>query len=124
MPVGVDVELLGVQRLARDLRKLDRKLVERSAMNQDAANIYGRRGQQDAPRASGKLAASLRPKGLRTKAVVRSYVRYAGAVHWGNPKRGVKARPFLYDAVPATRPQWLASYQRAVEALLRKIKGV
>jgi len=118
------VQLVGGDRLTKDLKRFDRAMADRSSMNGDAASLIAARARSGAPRRTGRLAASVQSSGQRDAAVVSSSARYAAPVHQGTRAPYRPARPFITDAVAQTRPRWLLSYQRAVTSLLaRLVKG-
>ena len=91
--------------------------------NVAVARTVQARGSTIAPMRTGKLAGSLRPSKQVAKAVVRSNLIYAGPIHWGWPRRGIKAQPFLVTAAEETRPEWLDEYEKALQAIVNKIHG-
>ena len=50
-------------------------------------------------------------------------VPYAGVQEWGWGRRHIPAQPYLVPAAHETESQWVALYQKAVAALLGKVKG-
>ena len=79
-----------------------------------------------APHRTGALAASIRPGGTKTAAIVRAggaRAPYAAYVHWGTPARGIPADPFISAAAQATEPSWVAGYTTAVQRIVDTVRG-
>lgn len=117
------VKILGLNQLRSSLRKAGVDMADMKEANTQAARTVSVRGSAIAPTRTGKLAGSLRPARQVARAVVRSNVVYAGPIHWGWPRRHIKAQPFLVTAAEETRPQWLDEYEKALQLLLNKIHG-
>lgn len=62
------------------------------------------------PVVTGALAASLSVTATDTTAQVVSGLRYATFVHWGAPRKHVRAQPFLLAALQVSREDILALY--------------
>jgi len=73
------------------------------------------------PRRSGALAASLRADASRTGVAFASTARYWTFVHWGAPRRHIKARPFYVEAVQASRERIAAIYAEHVTDTIREV---
>ena len=81
--------------------------------------------QPATPTLEGTLRGTVRAGRGKTKAVIRAggaRAPYAGVIHYGWPARNIRARPFLADAVQATRSQTLAALDQGIGDLLRKNK--
>jgi hypothetical protein len=76
------------------------------------------------PNDSGQLKDTLRAGRGKTKAVVRAgYARrapYAGVVHYGNPKVGSRAQPFLTDALKQSQMKVLKALTDGIDSIIRK----
>lgn len=64
------------------------------------------------PRRSGVLSASLQADVSRQGVAFGSTARYWTFVHWGAPRRNIRARPWFPEAVQLTRDELLAVYAR------------
>lgn len=94
--------------------------------NKAVAKIAAVRGRADAPRRTGRLAASVRPGATRIAAIERAgntSVPYAGPIHWGWPKRHIKPNPFMSRAAHETQPEWIDIYFAKLNEMIDKIKG-
>jgi HK97 gp10 family phage protein len=122
--VAPAVEVVGLANLTRTMRAAGRDLTDLKRANERAGSIVAARGRADAPRATGRLAASVRPGKAARKAVVRAggaRVPYAAFVEYGTSK--MPGRPFLRTAVAVTQPQWLSEYEQEVDRIVRTIQG-
>lgn len=84
-------------------------------------------GAANPPKRSGALASTVRSSGTKTAGVLRAgraSVPYAGPIHWGWPRRGISANPFLSDAAQRSESTWLPVYEAAVNDALDQIKGI
>jgi len=81
------------------------------------------------PQVSGALASSVAPSSSLKGAVVRAgsgrgrSKHYAGPVHFGWPRRGIKAVPFLFKAAYERREQYAARFRELMSALVGKRIG-
>lgn len=127
--MGVQIQVKGATELQRTLRQAGADLDELKPVNEKAVNIVLARARQIAPVRSGALRDTLRIGVTKRAGVVRAGnnrktgVPYAGPIHWGWPKRGIDANPFMTDAAHDTEPQWSQLYERHVERMLDKVKG-
>lgn len=121
---GIRVE--GLNMLVRTMRKAGKDLDDLKDAHAKAGAIVANYAADIAPRRSGKLAGSIRAAKQVRRARVqagRASVPYAAPIHWGWPRRGIEANPFLSHAAQATEPTWRPAYERAVQEALDKVKG-
>ncbi|GIG69741.1 HK97 gp10 family phage protein [Phytomonospora endophytica] len=121
----IDVD--GAAQLRRTLRKAGADAADLKDANAAAAAIVARAGAAAAPRRTGRLAASVRGNRAVGAAVVRAggaRVPYAAPIHWGWPRRGIAAQPFLSDAARATEALWLAAFFRDMQSICDTVRGV
>lgn len=127
---GVKIE--GARQLRRTLKDAGDDLNDLKEVNRAAAAVAANRAKTWAPRASGRLAGTVRSSGTKTAGIVRagnnrktaSGVPYANPIHWGWPGRNIKANPFLSYSAQATEPRWLKLYENYIEKTLSKIRGI
>lgn len=109
------------------MREAGLDLDDLKSTNAKVAGVVAGAGRTLAPVGStGRLAGTVRPGATRTMAVARAgYARvpYAGPIHWGWPKRNIKAQPFLSDAATSTEPTWQDIYMTFVEKVIQQIEG-
>lgn len=91
----------------------------------EAANAQAGRVVLDSTRPpvrSGKLAGSLTATAGANGVVWASTARYWTFVHWGAPRRNIRARPFYLQALDADTERVLAVYaEHATETLRRNL---
>jgi hypothetical protein len=121
---GAALEIKGLYRLRSSMKKAGVDMSDMKAANVKAATTVRNRGQTTAPRRSGNLADTMKTPRTVARARVVSKVVYAGPIHWGWPKRHIRARPFLWNAARDTREQWLADYTDDMVKITHGIKGV
>lgn len=111
------------------LPQLNARLRSAGADAQDMPDLMHRIGNivivaARPPRKTGAVAASQRAGRGRTKAVVRAgYAKrasYAGVVHYGDPRRGIRPRPWLVDALRRTQTQVVTELDKGIGQILRK----
>jgi hypothetical protein len=125
MPAG-RIEVDGIRRLRRELRRADVDLSDLRSVNLQAAQIVAAAAQPRTPHRTGALARSVRAGASRTAGVVRAggaRVPYAGPIHWGWPARHIPAQPWLTDTAADTEPLWADRYMQALEDVLDHIAG-
>lgn len=121
MTAPVTVDLVGADRLRKDLKQAAAKLDDLSVPDAAAARVIAAQAARRAPRRTGALARSIRPAAARTGPQVTATVSYAPFVEYGT--RHMAARPFLYPAAADTETQWTAVYERHIETVAASVKG-
>ncbi len=101
------VQVEGIRRVVRELEKLG---ADASDMKKVFKKI-GERGvvesKRQVPVRSGRLAASIRSSNRKNEAIItagKKSVPYARPIHWGWPKRNIKANQFMYRALEPLTP--------------------
>lgn len=126
MSRGPAVEVEGLKTLRRTLKRAGVSLQDLKDAHAEVAQVVVRAAASRAPVRTGKLVGTDRGSGTATAAVVRAgraSVPYAGPIHWGWPKRGIKAQPWLYDAAVASKEQWTGKYLSALEKIIDQVEG-
>lgn len=116
----------GMRDVRRTLKALGDDLADLKDANAAVATLVAQAAAAQAPRRSGRLAASLR--GNRAVATARvlggsAEVPYAAPVHWGWPARGIEPNPFAVRAAEQTQPVWLAVYAHDVERVVARLNA-
>lgn len=127
---GLEIE--GGRNLRRTLKQAGKNLDDLKAIHREVGDIVVGRATGWAPRVSGRLAGSIRAGATRRAAVIRagnnrksaSGVPYAAPIHWGWPRRGISANPFLSYSAQATESTWVGVYFDYVEDTLDDVKGI
>lgn len=115
------VTVVGARELRRALKAVEGGLDDLKATHEEIAQVVVPAGRRGAPRRTGRLAGSVRGSGTKTQAVVRAggaRLPYGGPIHWGWPKRHIKAQPFLTDAGRETEPTWTRIYTTNTQKLI------
>lgn len=113
-------------RLRKTLRQAGLSLADLKTANAKAAAIVADAGRASAPRKTGRLAASVRGNRAVGRAVVsagNARVPYALPVHWGWPKHGIAAQPWLSEAAVSTESQWLPAYEEDIRQIVSQVQG-
>jgi hypothetical protein len=133
--VGESVKIEGLNKLVRDLRRLDPDVVKGLRLDHiEMAEKVASTARGFAPRRSGRLRSSVRSGANQRSGVVRAgkkAVPYAGPIHFGwasrpNRLKGWRGgpfgpQPFLYDAIDSRRDEisdaYLKTLRKAVESV-------
>lgn len=128
------VKLEGVSRLVRTLREAEGKLDDLKDVNAKIATLAAVAIAAEAPRRSGRLAASVRGNRAARRATVsagRASVPYAGPVHWGWPRRRPPAKggpiapnEFGVRGLERIEPTAERLYIDGIQRILSDVKGV
>ncbi|MFD9904788.1 HK97-gp10 family putative phage morphogenesis protein [Streptomyces sp. NPDC059063] len=130
------VRVDGLNQLKRTLRQLKDKDLSKSVreVNKAAAELVKPDAQRGVPQHTrtpkdskkyrpGKLARSVKVVASANSAAIKagtaSRSPYAGAIHFGYPKRGIKPNRFLYRAMARNSDQVAETYEREISAVLR-----
>lgn len=120
------VRIDGARQLRRELRAASGDLDRMKAAHSAAATAVAIAAAAAAPRRTGRLASTVRGSGTNTMATIRAgYARvpYANPIHWGWPRRGIRANPWMSETAQRTQPQWVGIYADRVQAILDSIRG-
>lgn len=121
------VRVEGARELRRTLKRAGDDMADLKDANNRAAAIVAQWASVTAPRRTGALGMSVRPNRAVGRARVTggsAAVPYAGPIHWGWPRRGIAAQPFIAEAAVATQPAWEPAYRDDVQKVLDRVKGV
>ncbi len=121
------VELKGAAQLRRTLKAAGDDLEDLKDANTRAAKVVEEGTLGLVPVDTGFLASTIRSTGTKTAGFVRAgskAIPYAGPIHWGWPKRNIKANPFAAEAARLTEPTWGPIYEDAVQKAINRIKGM
>lgn len=115
----LDLDGAQLDQLARDLSAVGAELGDLDAANREAARIVVAASRP--PRRSGTLAASSRTDVTGQGVTFASTARYWTFVHWGAPRRNIRARPWFAEAVDHSRADVVAVYAKHAADTLNKI---
>lgn len=124
MASGYTVE--GLNKVVRGLVDLGVEVDDLKDAFAEIAAEAAQKASQFAPKKTGALAATIRGNKAKNKAVVtagRAKVKYAGAINYGWPKRGIKPSGFMQKTDEAMRPDALAKLEEAINKIINE-KGL
>ena len=122
-PVQVD----GLAQLKRTMKAAGADLQDLRDVHGAAARYVAMRAAAMAPKRSGRLAGTVRGSCAQTSATVRAgyaSVPYAQPIHWGWPRHGIAANPFLSAAATSTESTWIKWYEAKIVQIVDKIEGI
>lgn len=125
--VQTRLKLEGGAKLRRTLKRAGVDLQDLKDANAAVADYVAQKAAKRAPRLTGALASSGRGNRAVGRAVVtfgRARIPYANPIHWGWPKRHIKANPFASQAAQDTEDVWLGMYAKSIQAILDQVEGV
>ena len=117
----------GARQLRASMKAAGVDLADLNAVNKQTAALVSAKATAGAPRRSGALAATVRPAGTRTAAIVRAgraTVPYANVIEWGWAARNIEAQPFVRDAAHGSEPEWTTFYETAIAKIIDRIRGI
>ena len=120
------IQVQGARQLRRSLRAAGDDLADLKQAHADAADIAARASSDLAPVRSGALKRTIRSSGTKTAGIVRSgtkRVPYAGPIHWGWFKRGIRPSLFISRGTQNSEGRWLPIYQQALDGAIEKVEG-
>ena len=124
---GVRVEVEGLAKLRRDLRRMQpAALKEIRGVLRDAAGVVAADAARNAPRLTGALAKSIRPGTSGNRAFVRSRLPYAGVHEYGgriSPQGtpiSIKRSAFIARAIEAKQEQIVDELGDGIERVATK----
>lgn len=126
MAVTEQVRIDGLNDVLRDLRRLKERdtLKAIRQANLDAAKLVAEQGKIEAPRRSGRLAASVGARATQKSGSVKagspSRVPYAGPIHFGWFRRHIRPNPFLYRAVDKRIGEVFAAYTKQLDQAIER----
>lgn len=126
----------GLDELKRALRQLKDRDLNKAVreVNKSAAEIVKPEARRTAPAGHrtpksskkyrpGRLAASIAVVASTNSAVIKagsaSRVPYAGAIHFGFPRRHIRPNRFLFRAMARTSDEVADTYDREITAVIR-----
>ena len=123
---GAKITVDGDERLARTLQSAGRELQNWASVNQAAAARVAQDAAQRAPRRSGRLAGSIRPRSDKTSGTVAAGgggIAYAKIQEYGNPRHNIAAQPYLRPAFADLRDTLISMYDDHLKHALAQVKG-
>lgn len=119
----------GGARLRRTLKSAGVDLADLRDLNRQVGNVIRPTATSNAPvgpDAGGHISSTIRVTATNRTAFIRvgnKRFPYAGPLHWGWFKRGIKPNPWLSQAAQSTEPRWQEIYWRGLNSILDNIQG-
>jgi phage gpG-like protein len=123
-PLGFQIE--GASKLARTLKKAGADMKDLRAENKKAAQVVVNPAKTGAPKASGRLAKSIRAGATQKAGVIRAgskSIPYAPIHEFGWTTRGIPAKHYVTRAAQSTEPVWTSIYEDAITRLINEVQG-
>jgi hypothetical protein len=117
--VSFEADTTQLRQLGDQLRAAGAQLDNLEGPNTQAARIV--EAAAHPPRRSGTLAASSRAGVSAGGVTFASTARYWTFVHWGAPRRNIRARPWWTEALTRTTTEVLAVYAKHATSSLEPI---
>lgn len=118
------VQVRGARQLRSAAKRAGVELDDLRDAHAAAARVVVAAAGSVVPHRSGRLAATVRGSGTKTAAIVRAggaAVPYAGAIHWGWPRRNIAPSLYLTGPATDTEPTWVPIYEAATQRVLDRI---
>lgn len=110
-PSGVRVEVKGLGKLVRALKKAGVEVADMKAANARVGDVVVQAATPITPRATGALAGSIKPAQRTSGVVVRAgggRIKYAKYVEYGTKR--MRPRSYLVKAAHDSQPRWVGVY--------------
>lgn len=114
----MSLTVTGDEQLAAAMTRIGDGLGHLDVAAKAAAELLQLDARGRAPKRTGTLASSVVGRATGGTATVGTPVRYGLPVHFGVPSRGMRAQPFLADAVRAGSSDIAAAYTKNVQAII------
>lgn len=124
MPPAASLEVKGLNKLTRALKKAGVQIKDLKAANVKVGDVVVREAQPITPHRTGALAASIRPAQRQSGVIVRAgggSVRYARYVEYGTRK--MPARSYLVKGIHDSQPRWMDVYAQELQDLMDQVAG-
>ena len=121
------IRVTGLRELQSKIRKLEDKDLRKElrAANKSAAEIVADQAAREAPKATGRLARSVKAsagqRDASIKAGTAARVPYAAAINFGWKAKGIQPNPFLYRAMAKVSDKASDVYETKIRALAERL---
>lgn len=116
------VQVEGLSRFIDSMGNAVDELADLSDLDRGAAELVGRFAQP--PRRTGRLAGSWKIDTDRDGARLGYDAVYAGVVHFGWPRRNIRAQPWLTRAADQLESQLADLYRQGVQDIVDGVQGI
>ena len=124
------VRVEGGRELRRKFREVGDDMSDLKDLHKQLADDVAGTAKTKTPVRSGRLRNSVRGSGTKTAARVRagnnrksgpSSVPYAAPIHFGWGRRGIRPKPFLYEALDDRRQEVIERYNDEVRTIIKRV---
>lgn len=120
------VRVDGAKQLRDTMKQAGANLADLAGVNKRTAAKVTSVAAPRVPHRSGRLAATLRPAGTKTAAIVRAgraAVPYAAVIEFGWPAHNIAPQPYVTSAAADTEPEWTDYYRQEIDKIVSSIRG-
>jgi hypothetical protein len=123
------IQVEGSRQVRRKFREIGNDMSDLRELHKRLADDVAGTAKTKVPVRSGRLQRSIRGSGTKTAARIRagnnrksgpSSVPYAAPIHFGWSARGIKPKPFMYEALDDRRQEVVDAYNRQVREIIRR----
>src|SRR4029077_13956956 len=119
MADDAQIEVQGLNKLTRALKKAGVEIKDLKDANQRVGNVVVQASGPITPHRTGALASSLRVAQRQSGVIVRAgggRIRYAKYVEYGTRKMG--ARSYLVKGAQDSQPRWMTEYENELQKVM------
>lgn len=116
---GFSADTAQLTQLGAQLRAAGVELADLDPANSEAGRVVIAAARP--PRLTGAMASGQFAGASREGVAFASSARYWTFIHWGAPRRNIKARPWFAEALKASEDRVLAVYAEHAQQTLDKI---
>jgi len=117
-------KLAGADKMQGELVRAEKHLANLQPAYSDSAATVANASRSRAPRESGRLAASVKPRADARAGYAESNLPYSGVIHWGWRGHNIEPQPWLSEAAQASEPQWIRNFERLMDESLAMVRGL
>jgi len=123
-PGDVRVEVHGLAKLTRALKKAGVEVSDMKAANARVGDVVVQSATPITPRRTGALAGSIRPAQRASGVIVRAgggRIKYAKYVEYGTKR--MRPRSYLVKAANDSQPRWLDVYADELDKIVGQVES-
>ena len=119
----IRTDMIGADKLSRELDVAADRTRDMSGAHQRVAQQEANASRSQAPRRTGRLAASVAGNATKTEALVQSGLPYANPIHWGWRAHNIEPNQFIVRTVQRDQTRIVDLYAHELSAILADCKG-
>lgn len=129
MAAGSGIEVRGLRELRRDFRRAGDDMTDLKDLHKYLADSVAGTAKTLVPVRTGRLKDSIRGMAQKTGAQVAAGnnrksltgVSYAGPIHFGWARRGIRPQPWLYEALDSRRDDVIENYNEEIKQIIKRV---